>query len=272
MNGFIQLPIMIIVLLISGGIISTYTITHKTTSTNESNNQTIEATSSAEVHTSQNLQAAQQLTTVKPIINPSPIFKPSPSPSVLPTPINTPTVTQSLVRLESISPNSTKYGEIITLKGSGFGSSGQYVIFTNPYGFTSGAGLVSWSDTEIKAYVPPTRGENKVQVEGPNGVKSNIYSLEVMSGQPYISSIPTEAKPGQEITISGSEFGLSTGVINLYGPNTSSSTAGNCSITSWSDTEIKCVIPSNFSTNSEYAVSVVTSDGRPASYKYINLK
>lgn len=182
---------------------------------------------------------------------------------------NNPSIpSQSTVKLDSISPNPTKYGDTITLTGSGFGSSG-YVVFTNPWGYTSGAGVISWSDTEIKAYVPPTKGENKVQIEGPGGVKSNIYNLQVTLKQPYISSMPYSSVPGREITISGEEFGASTGVVNLYGPNSPTTPAGNCNITSWSDTQIKCTLPDSLSTTGYYDVSIVASDGRQASYKIL---
>lgn len=180
---------------------------------------------------------------------------------------NPPTAPQSTTKLDSISPNPTKYGDLITLKGSGFGSSGQYVVFTNPYGYTSGAGVISWNDTEIKAYVPPTKGENKVQVEGPNGVRSNVYILQVTLKQPYISSMPYSSVPGREITISGEEFGANTGAVNLYGPSSSTTPAGNCNVTSWSDTQIKCTLPDSLSTTGYYDVSIAASDGRQASYK-----
>ncbi len=280
MRGFVEIPIIAIILLISGGVITAYTVTHRDSLIPANTNHVSEGSPSAKETIPSPETSKQAPTSDKAERSPSPTPKTTTKPSATPTPSgssnntsssanNPSTSSQSSVKLDSIFPNPTKYGDTITIKGSGFGSSGQYVIFTNPQGFTSGAGVISWSETEIKATVPPTKGENKIQVEGPGGVKSNIYTLQVTEGQPYFQSIgPTSVKPGGEITIQGESFGNSTGTVNFYKPDNISSASGGSVIYSWSDTQIKANVPGIIAPNQEYGVQIQTADGRKSSFKY----
>lgn len=268
-RGFIEIPIIVIVILITGVAITAYSVSRRSNLLpKEAATQEKDATSLNKVATpSGTLEKSDKKIDSKSENFNTPLFKNTFAPS--PTPTTTQNPSQSSVKLDSISPNPTKSGDTITLKGSGFGSSGQYVIFTNPQGFTSGAGIISWSDTEIKAYVPPTKGENKVQVEGSTGVKSNVYTLQVTSGQPYFASIgPSNVKPGGEITVNGDEFGDSKGEINFYKPDNISSASGGSVIYSWTNTEIKANVPGILAPNQEYGIQVVTADGRKSSFKY----
>lgn len=196
MRGFVQIPIIIIILLISGGAIAAYTIT----------NQADEASSSAKEATS-SIEPSKQVSkpTPKPSIVPSPTpspFPKDPLPENSPSPIPSPTSFLSSVKLESVSPTSGKVGDVITIKGSGFGKSSFYypdptefmggVSFYGPSGQNSGGAPSActadwdyscWSDNQIKVKVPGVKPGFTFQVEvtSSDGQKSNRVSFEVLN-------------------------------------------------------------------------------------------
>lgn len=182
------------------------------------------------------------------------------------------TIYQSSVRLESVNPSSADYGQIITLKGLGFGSTAGHVSFYNPSGQNSGWGPTeSWSDSEIKLKVPPFQGgyEFQIEVQHADNTKSNKKSLKVTNGQPYIQSVrPENITANGEITVNGRGFGSSTGTIKLstYDPkSTQSQEIGNAQIVSWSEGEIRFKAPRNIDSNLKYDMFVIASDGRSSS-------
>lgn len=274
--GFILIPIIIIALLVTGAI-AVYEVSNPILHPSSSTTQPQEATSSTKQETPSLLPSTATLfvkTPVKiqptPTPKPTPIrWNPTPTPFPKPTPTPAPPELQSSVKIDSITPNPAKFGDTVTLRGSGFGSFGQQVLFTNSLGYTTGAPVLSRSDSEIKVNVPPSKGEVMVQVEDASGVKSNAYSLQVTSGQPYFGSIsPSNVKPGGEIVITGREFGNRSGVVNFYHGNSISSSAGGSVIYSWSNTLIKANVPGIIAPNQEYGIQIVTSDGRVSSFKY----
>ncbi len=195
---------------------------------------------------------------------------PPPSPSgASPGPTATPSASVSTVLLDSITPSSGIFGQLIILRGSGFGSQTGGVAFYGSLGqLSGGAVIVSWSDTQINATVPAVAsGTFRVEVSNAQNQKSGRVDFQVTAGQPYISSItPLAAGAGEQITFSGSEFGTNTGAVNVYQPG-SLTVFSACAISSWTDSSIVCTLPSNLSVNTDYYLGVVTSDNRNSSLK-----
>lgn len=145
---------------------------------------------------------------------------------------NTKTITLNF-KLDSISPESGYIGDVITISGSGFGTSQESnrVYFNN-----IDAGVaVSWNSTIITAKIPTdaTSGDVVVNLAG---VNSNAKYLTVF---PRIDSLSAStAYSGGEITITGSGFGVSQGNSTIY---FSGMDAGEA--LSWTSTSIKTKVP-----------------------------
>ena len=112
----------------------------------------------------------------------------------------------------------------------------------------AGIRSVDWSDLVIKSSVPfANTGKNTVYVEV-NGEKSNPVLFTVLDSNtdnlPIITNIsPATTTPGSYITISGTNFGWSEGVVSINGVNTPSLPAF-CG-TGWKDTQIIVKVPVN---------------------------
>jgi formylglycine-generating enzyme required for sulfatase activity len=137
--------------------------------------------------------------------------------------------------IQSITPSIANIGDIITVKGSGFGAKQgtSYVSFSEIKAINYSA----WSDTEIKVKVPFGANTGKLSVTV-NNAKSNGVDFEVLV-PPFISEInPSSFKPGAEVTIEGLGFGATRGssVVN-FGSLTVSE------YKSWTATQIKVVAP-----------------------------
>lgn len=191
-----------------------------------------------------------------------------------PQPTTAPTKPISLsVKLESITPSSAANNQSITLKGTGFGNSQGNVIFYNSQGMVSGSPAIdSWNDTEIHTKVYFVKGgQFSLAVRKPNGEESNRVAFVVTAGQPYVGTInganigPHVLKRNSQVTISGTEFGLSGSI--TFEKSGSSITA---SVNSWSDTQIIFIVPAQ-TVNTSYDVYIKTSDGRSSSSKYVTI-
>jgi uncharacterized protein (TIGR02145 family) len=84
-------------------------------------------------------------------------------------------------QIKSINPNSAQIGDVISILGSGFGSSqsSSFVSFTG----TNAQDYISWNSFEIKVKVPIGAKSGKVSVTV-NGVKSNEIEFTVVSSDP----------------------------------------------------------------------------------------
>ncbi|MBM2813407.1 MAG: hypothetical protein HW421_169 [Ignavibacteria bacterium] len=135
--------------------------------------------------------------------------------------------------INTILPVSAKIGDEVTISGYGFDiTQGTSIVSFNG---TNATQFTSWSQTEIKVKVPAGASSGKISVLV-NGNKSNELDFTII---PQITSIsPTTAKIGDEISIAGSGFGTSQGNSIVSFGNTNA-----VNYTSWSDTEIKVIIP-----------------------------
>lgn len=289
MRGFVQLPIIVIILLIAGGAITTYTLIHKgnfiptkiINQSSEASDSAQEAASSTTPSTSY-IKTASVLKTVKS--TPVPSVIPSSTPASTPTPSNNSAVSQhpsfqTSIKLDSISPNSGTSGgiTILTLKGSGFGTielnkGHGFVDFYDQSGnFATGNSAQTWSDHEVTSVVPPLKGgQYMVEVtDKANNTKSNRLPFTVTAGVPVITSSPPSAVAGSQITLQGTEFGNSAGQIGIYTIISGSTKyMGSCNIASWTNTEIKCTLPATLTPSPDsYLFDLTTSDGRNAQWK-----
>lgn len=180
---------------------------------------------------------------------------------------------QYKVKIDSITPSVANFGDIITIRGSSFGSDSKQVRIYGPSGSQLASPIITdWSDNEIKAKVPPVQSGMiyEIQIETSAGDLSNKFGLKIGSGQPIISTYPQSAAPGAKITLTGKSFGNEKGEIKIYGPWTSTNFAGNCSINNWTDGSVECTLPASLSIPGNYGLSLITSDGRQASFVYFD--
>ena len=150
--------------------------------------------------------------------------------------------------ISSFSPTSGPVGTQVTINGSNFGSTqgASTVTFNN-----SSASIVSWSDTQIVATVPPAAISGQVKVRVAN-LNSNINQYFTVPA-PHISGIsPSSGPVGTQLTITGSGFQASQGGGRVYlGTNV-------WTPVSWNDTQIVVTVPSGAATG---PVQVLSNNG-----------
>ncbi len=156
-----------------------------------------------------------------------------------------------LPQITSLSPTSVRYGQVVTISGTGFGAdrgTGRVVFYggTEP----SSSQYVNWSDTRIQVRVPTGARTGDMQVITATG--SDTARLTVTS--PWVSSVsPRSGRTNTLVTVTGSNFGASRGNNSVrIGSRTISS------YSSWSSTTIRFRIPVNTRSGN---LSVRTSEG-----------
>ncbi|MHB8894276.1 MAG: S8 family serine peptidase [Candidatus Geothermincolia bacterium] len=180
------------------------------------------------------------------------------------------TVLDNKPEIDGISPVSGVSGDTVTIWGSNFGSSrGTSNV---RFGSTQATQYVSWSDAQVKVKVPEGASSCIVKVTTASGT-SNGYNFIVES--PVITNlVPVRSKPGDTVTIQGSNFGTHSGSSS----GASGGAAGSSylsfngvvatQITSWSDTSIVAVVPEGSTSG---AVTVVTGGGTSNTNKAMTL-
>jgi RHS repeat-associated protein len=160
------------------------------------------------------------------------------------------TVGSASPAISGLSPSNGTVGTVVTISGSGFGpTQGSSSVMFN--GAT--ATVTSWYPGSIVTTVPANASTGNVVVTV-GGVASNgvvftmpriIYSLSANTGL-----------PGSSITITGSNFGASTGTVTFNGVA--------ATISSWANTSVVAVVPST-ATSGNVVVSNagVQSNGVP---------
>lgn len=199
MKGFIQLPILVVIVFLIGGTV--YLLSHYDFQSNNGQPQQTTQASPSPVVTSPTASPAMKIDTS---YNSQSNQFPSPKPSIMasPIPIPTPLVnTESSVQIESISPSKGKVGDVIVIQGKGFGKSSFYypdptnwkgmVSFYGPSGQNSGGAPSActkdwdyscWSDNQVKIKVPGVQPGFTFQIEvtSSDGEKSNRLPFEVI--------------------------------------------------------------------------------------------
>ena len=142
-------------------------------------------------------------------------------------------------RITSVSPRQVQPNQTVTITGSNFGSSrGSSSVWVGSVRVPS---FTAWSNTIIRFRVPTNMRSGNVTVRTSEGT-SNAVRLEITS-RPSLSSVsPTRVKPGDRLTLTGSNFGRTRGSSYvLFTPNVWP-TASSDYVT-WSDTRIVVKVP-----------------------------
>jgi 5-hydroxyisourate hydrolase-like protein (transthyretin family) len=160
-------------------------------------------------------------------------------------------------KITGVTPTTGASGTVVTIKGSGFGSS-RGTSFVK-FGGTKATSYVSWSNTQVKCKVPAgASGVVGIAVTTAGG-KSNPVTFKV---KPKIVKItPVSGTPGTVVTVTGTGFGARRG--------TSYVTFGTTKVTSyvsWSNTQVKVKVPATGVGTK--LVKVTTSGGTSAGVSF----
>ena len=149
--------------------------------------------------------------------------------------------------ITSVSPTTVSPGGQITISGTNFGSAqGSAFLEQSPLWNCT---VISWSDTQVVATVPLSGLSGNVYVVTQAGAQSNLVSLTVLA--PNIASVsPTTVSPGGQITITGTNFGSAQGSAFLE-----QSPLWNCTVISWSDTQVVATVPLSGLSGNIYVVT-----------------
>ncbi len=268
MKGFIAVPIVVLFIIVAG-VVGLYIIKSDQVPTHSVNQEQV-ATSSSKIETPPPSVTPSSKPSAFPISKPTNFTSPTPTPTTSSSPkvdLNS----QSNIKLNSVSPNPALNNQQIILKGESFGSGQGRVLFYFLDGTNIGGPTVSsWSDTTIITTVAFVKGGNYyLDVETASGQRSNKILFTVSAGQPYIASVSsTIFKKGSTITITGTEFGSSKGMLYFY--KGYGNVMGYGIIGSWSDTQVIFTVPPTLGAD-EYGFQIITSDNRISSYKYFNV-
>ena len=151
-----------------------------------------------------------------------------------------------------ISPDHGAPTESVTLEGVNFGATQDDSSVT--FGAFSAGSYTKWSETAIDVTSPSTAEGKYAVAVTVNGVRSNEITYELTSdrggAEPLISSIsPGTGGIGQYITISGVNFGGSTGTVRFENTATGEFAIGSvdfpkeCTDSVWHDEEIVVIVP-----------------------------
>jgi hypothetical protein len=146
--------------------------------------------------------------------------------------------------ISSLNPDSAAVGDTIEVLGSGFGDS----ISTNRVRFgTLDAGTPTWTDTRILAIVPTGAQSGTVQVLV-GGELSNAMPFQVGSTPPPIITIdqliPARTVAADTVRVVGSGFGATPGTGQVTFAAASQARVVATAL-SWSDTEIRVLVPAD---------------------------
>ena len=156
-----------------------------------------------------------------------------------------PVDTKKIPEISSISPDSVKVGEKITITGKNFGEE-VYKVNLNGVEANSSEYFMSWADTEISLKVPVGTLTGNVTVSTEDGT-SNEYMLIIYEDEEdpvdedslYISFLNVdEILAGEKLVINGSDFGDTRGdsYVDFNGDKASE-------YISWSNVKIEVTVP-----------------------------
>jgi len=200
-------------------------------------------------------------TSPTPTLSPSPSPSPSPTPSPSPSPSPTQTGgggggTPSTLAITGFTPCTGIAGTTsVTISGTNFGTSKGTVKFN---GVSVQDTDVTWTGTtSVTAIVPQNAATGKITITTAGG-SSVVSADDFYVGGPDITTFSSASgHSGDALTITGTGFGVnkttSTVEFSKY-PNTTITS----SITSWSNTEIVCTVPTGAKTGD---VTVTTAGG-----------
>ena len=144
--------------------------------------------------------------------------------------------------LSGLSPTIGPVGTSVTIAGSNFGATqGTSSVTFNG----AAASVTSWSSSQIVASVPAAVPGGSGTVTVTVNAIGSVPTLSFTAIKPVIASLGPPAAPiGGTVTVNGSGFGT-----NMSGNQVLFNSTG-ATITSWSDTSVKAVVPSNATSGS----------------------
>ena len=152
-----------------------------------------------------------------------------------------PTATQVTPVITSLTPSAAPIGGSVTIQGTDFGSSPS--SSTVHFNSVAASSITSWTNTSITLAVPSSAGSGSVTVTV-GGVVSNGETFTLIEGLSTSGISPSFGPLGTSVTISGAGFGptQSNSALTFYGSSTAPT------ISSWSDTSITAIVPTDAST------------------------
>ena len=164
--------------------------------------------------------------------------------------------------ISSISPQTGRTNNVVTVSGGNFGSSrGSSTVRIGSIVIPSSA-LASWSNSAIRFRIPINTPPGNLTVRTSAGT-SNAIRLQITS--PYLTRIsPTRAKTGERLTLTGGNFGTrrGTGYV-LFTSNVRPSAAD---YVSWSNSRIVVKVPARAQSGD---VRIATSNGRSGTRRIV---
>ncbi|MCX6152803.1 MAG: IPT/TIG domain-containing protein [Candidatus Kapabacteria bacterium] len=150
------------------------------------------------------------------------------------------------LNIVSVKPTSVNIGDVMTITGTGFGSS-QGTSFVS-FNSIKGSEFSGWTDSLIKVKVPANSASGKLSVTV-NSIKSNEVDFTVLGTTALIVSTisPVSVNVGDLMTISGIGF---DSVRKTSYVTFGSKTATGTDYVSWSNLEIKVKVPVSAKTGS----------------------
>ena len=143
--------------------------------------------------------------------------------------------------ISSVGPTIGGAGTSVSISGSNFGPIAGTVTFNG-----APAILNSWNSTHIVVTVPGAATSGNIVVTS-GGLSSNGLAFTMLA--PTITSVtPTSGAPGTSITIAGTSFGSSAGMVTFNGQS--------APISSWSASSITVTVPGTATTG-----NIVVNDG-----------
>jgi hypothetical protein len=149
--------------------------------------------------------------------------------------------------ITSLLPSSGAAGTVVSISGTGFGSTqGNSSVTFNG----TPATVASWRNTGIIVTVPAQTASGNVVVTVSN-IQSNSVLFTMLPAPTITSLSPTSGPAGTSVTISGSNFGSANGQSVRFN-------GVEAAVSSWTDTTILTTVPGNAT---DGLVIVTTADG-----------
>lgn len=168
-------------------------------------------------------------------------------------------------RIDGLTPDHAAPGQTISVSGQGFGTAACVVLFK---GIRIQPVAGTWTASGFKVKVPATLSPGQIQISlNCRSIITNVGVFTVTAGPRVQTPNPTAVAAGAEVTLPGTGFGSVPGTVYLN-PENSGATA-SCIVTSWKDTQIKCMVPNGAATGGYYIA--VTAAGAPANPTYLTV-
>lgn len=163
-------------------------------------------------------------------------------------------------KIININPKAFTIGDVISIYGTGFGSTkGSSIVKFNNITATV---YNSWSETEIRVTVPANTTSGKLTVTVKSMI-SNEFDYQIVNPPEITSLVPNSFAVGEEVVITGKNFENSQ--------NNSRVTFNNIDaeeFTSWSNTQIICKVPPGTESGDlTVTVNDITSNAVPFTIK-----